>query len=91
MNLKLNSPTISIKGVGEKYKNLLNAVKISTVFDLLLHFPMFYIDFSKIKRELGFNITKTVPDGIKEIKDVIELGIISDPENQKYYNIPRKT
>jgi nucleoside-diphosphate-sugar epimerase len=47
------------------------------------------VDFSRIKNELGFGITKTVPEGIKEIKNILESGIISDPENQKYYNIPR--
>ena len=49
------------------------------------------VDFSKIKNELGFEITRTVPEGIKEIKNAIESGIISDPDDQKYYNIPRKT
>jgi len=44
----------------------------------------------KIKKELGFKITKTVPQGMKEIKDVLELGIITDPEAQNYYNIPHE-
>ena len=43
----------------------------------------------KIKRELGFKISKTVPEGIKEIKNILELGIIKNPEEQKYYNILR--
>lgn len=42
----------------------------------------------KIKNELGFKISMTVPDGIKEIKHIIEAKIIKDPDNQKYYNIP---
>ena len=29
-----------------------------------------------------------VPDGIIEIKRMIEEGLVQDPENQKYYNIP---
>lgn len=47
------------------------------------------VNFEKINRELGFKISKTVPEGIKEIKTVLELGIIQDPEDQKYYNILR--
>ena len=39
-------------------------------------------------KELGFKITMTVPDGIREIKRVIQENLIKDPENQKYYNIP---
>ena len=46
------------------------------------------VSFSKIKNELGFEISRTVPDGIREIKDIIEKGVIQNPENQKYYNIP---
>ena len=45
------------------------------------------VDFTKIKEELGFKITKTVPDGINEIKRVIESGIIADPYGQKFRNI----
>ncbi len=45
------------------------------------------VDFTKIKEELGFEITKTVPDGIREIKKVVECGIITDPYGQKFRNI----
>lgn len=48
------------------------------------------VSFSKIKDILGFEISKTVPEGIKEVKDIVELRIIADPEEQKYYNIPHK-
>jgi len=48
------------------------------------------VNFSKINDVLGFKITKTVPDGIKEVKEFIELGVIQNPEDQKYYNIPHK-
>ena len=46
------------------------------------------VNSDKIKRELGFQITMRVPDGVREIKRVITDGIIHNPENQKYYNIP---
>ena len=46
------------------------------------------VNCDKIKNELGFKISMTVPDGIKEIKRVIQENLIQDPENQKYYNIP---
>tara|TARA_Y100001958_G_scaffold155978_1_gene147677 strand:+ start:533 stop:1504 length:972 start_codon:yes stop_codon:yes gene_type:complete len=45
------------------------------------------VDFSKIKNELGFSISKTVPDGIKEIKKIVESGIITDCYSSKYKNI----
>ena len=44
----------------------------------------------KIKNELGFQISNTVPKGIKEVKEIIEFGIINHPEDQKFYNIPHQ-
>jgi nucleoside-diphosphate-sugar epimerase len=41
-----------------------------------------------IKRELGFSITKTVPQGIREVFDVVHLGVVANPDDQRYYNIP---
>ena len=45
------------------------------------------VDFTKIKNELGFEITQTVPDGIREIKQALDRGLISDPYNKNYKNI----
>jgi len=48
------------------------------------------VNCDKIKNELGFKISMTVPDGIMEIKRVILENLIKDPEDQKYYNIPHE-
>jgi nucleoside-diphosphate-sugar epimerase len=45
------------------------------------------VNFDKIKNELGFTITKKVPDGIKEIYTLVRSGIINDPFEQKFRNI----
>lgn len=45
------------------------------------------VDFSKIHDQLDFEITRTVPDGIDEIKYIIDNGFIQDPEDPRYYNI----
>jgi ATP-dependent DNA helicase RecG len=47
LKLKLHSPLHLIKGVGKRYLQIFTKNKILTVLDLLLHFPIFYIDFSK--------------------------------------------
>ena len=44
------------------------------------------VDFSKIKNILGFEISKKVPDGILEIKKIVESGIISDCYSDKFKN-----
>ncbi len=46
------------------------------------------VNFDKIKNELGFKISMTVPDGIAEIKRAVEEKLILNPEDQKYYNTP---
>ena len=45
------------------------------------------VNFEKIKDKLGFKITKTVPDGILEIKKIVESRIISDTYSNKFKNI----
>ena len=45
------------------------------------------VNFDKIESELGFTITKKVPDGIREIKNIMESGLIEDSFSQKFRNI----
>lgn len=45
------------------------------------------VNFDKIKNELGFTITKKVPDGVKEIYALVKTGIITDTFEQKFRNI----
>jgi len=48
------------------------------------------VNSDKIKQELGFEITMRVSDGIEEVKRMVQEGVIQDPEDQKYYNIPHE-
>lgn len=48
------------------------------------------VNFDKIKSVLDFRITRKVPDGIKEIINLIKLGFIVNPDDEKYYNIVKK-
>lgn len=45
------------------------------------------VNFDKIKKELGYTITKKVPNGVKEIYSLIKTGIVTDPFGQKFRNI----
>jgi nucleoside-diphosphate-sugar epimerase len=45
------------------------------------------VTFRKIREKLGFRITKTVPDGIREIRDLLAAGFIMNPDDPKYYNV----
>ncbi len=44
------------------------------------------VDFSKIRDVLGFDTSVTVPDGIREVREVLQLGLISEPDHKRYYN-----
>jgi nucleoside-diphosphate-sugar epimerase len=44
------------------------------------------VNFEKIKKQLDYKITRTVPVGIKEIHDIVKSGIISDPYAKIYSN-----
>lgn len=44
------------------------------------------VNFDKIKNDLGFHVLYRVPSGIIKIKEVIENGLIDDPDSQKYKN-----
>lgn len=45
------------------------------------------VNFDKIEKDLGYTITKKVPDGVKEIYALVNSGIITDPFGQKFRNI----
>jgi nucleoside-diphosphate-sugar epimerase len=45
------------------------------------------VNFTKIREQLGFKITRTVSDGIKEIIQAINDRFIINPDDQKYKNI----
>jgi nucleoside-diphosphate-sugar epimerase len=45
------------------------------------------VNFDKIKNELGYTITKTVPQGIDEIYKLVRSGIITDPFDKKFSNV----
>jgi len=88
----------NVFGVGdtrENYqKSMLAAELLKVVPDAQIKYvsktedPRDYrVDFSKIYDELGFRITKTVPEGINEIYRILKEGIISDPYSKSYQNI----
>lgn len=44
------------------------------------------VDFSKIKEMLGFNVTRKVPDGLKEVHNIVAQKLIDDPYSTRYKN-----
>jgi len=44
------------------------------------------VNFDKIKRELGFEITRDVPQGVREIAALVESGILGDYDSMEFRN-----
>jgi nucleoside-diphosphate-sugar epimerase len=44
------------------------------------------VSFAKIKRILGFETRITVEDGIREVRDALQTGLIKDPTGDRYRN-----
>ena len=42
--------------------------------------------FEKIKRELGFTASLTVEDGVREVVNTLRLGLIREPQHERYRN-----
>lgn len=45
------------------------------------------VNFDKIRERLGFQITKTVPEGVSQIYQAIRQGFFVDPDEGKYRNV----
>ena len=102
MVLALESPEEKVRtnvfNVGNTVENYTKGMIIAEVCKVVPNVKVIYVDsnedprdyrvnFDKIKNELGFTITKKVPDGIKEIYTLLKTGIITDPLAQKFRNI----
>lgn len=68
MILTLTSPVGNVKGIGEKYIQVLNQQGIFTVFDLLLHFPVYYIDLTSSSTELVVGEEGLFPIDVKSVR-----------------------
>ena len=44
------------------------------------------VSFSRIATSLGYKITKTVPDGVGEVAELVRSGIIRDPDDASHRN-----
>ena len=101
----LKSPTkkvaYNVFNVGDTQENYTKQMLVDEIKKVLPEAKIKYVDKNddprdyrvnsdKIKRELGFKISMRVPDGIKEVKQMIQEGLIKDPEDQRYYNIPHE-
>jgi nucleoside-diphosphate-sugar epimerase len=92
---KVKSNVFNVGSTEENYnKGMIIEEVCSVVPDVQVNYvesaedPRDYrVNFDKIKNELGYTITKKVPDGVREIYKLIKTGIVTDSFAQKFRNI----
>jgi len=88
----------NVFGVGDTTENYQKAMIAEEIIKIVPDAKIKYIkkdedprdyrvDFSKIKDVLGFEITKRVPDGLKEVYSILQNGLLINPYDKKYQNI----
>jgi nucleoside-diphosphate-sugar epimerase len=100
--LVLESPVEKVKAnvfnVGNTEENYRKGQIMEEVCKVVPNVKVIYVDssedprdyrvnFDKIKNELGYSITKRVPDGVQEIYKLLKSGIVTDAFAQKFRNI----
>jgi nucleoside-diphosphate-sugar epimerase len=92
---KVRANVFNVGSTDENYnKGMVIAEVCKVVPGVKVHFvdssedPRDYrVNFDKITNELGFSITKKVPDGVREIYTLLKTGIVTDSFAQKFRNI----
>jgi len=88
----------NVFGVGDTNENYQKKMLADIMSDIIPNAKIKYVkrdedprdyrvDFSKIKNELNFRITKTVPQSIERIYCLLKDGLLIDPYDKKYRNI----
>jgi nucleoside-diphosphate-sugar epimerase len=87
--------------VGDTRENYTKEMIVNEIFQCLRDTPRslvvyvqktedprdYRVDFSKIRSTLGFQISKRVPDGIRELSILLRQGVISDPDAARFRNV----
>mgnify|MGYP002138501654 FL=1 len=92
---KVRANVFNVGSTEENYnKGMIIEEVCKVVPDVKVHYvestedPRDYrVNFEKIKNELGYTITKKVPDGVKEIYTLLKTGVVTDSFSQKFRNI----
>lgn len=84
-NIGSTDENYQMKKIGELIKKLISDVEVTYATEIEDK-RSYNVSFDKVARILRFNTTKRIEDGIFEIKDAIEKGVIRNPNDPIYYN-----
>lgn len=99
LNAPIEKVAYNVFNVGDTGENYTKKMIVNEILNFLPNSKIKYVkknedprdyrvNCDKIKNELGFQISMRVPEGISEIIRLINDGIITNSEDQRYYNIP---
>jgi nucleoside-diphosphate-sugar epimerase len=85
-NIGSNHMNFQIADIGKKIKNIIPEVEVAEI--RVDEDPRNYrVSFDKFRDRLGFTCKKSLEEGIIEIKNVFEKGLISDYKASQYNNL----
>lgn len=85
-NVGSNEQNYQMSELGELIRKAIPGTKVNVVKDKEDE-RSYRVSFDKIRNTLGFTATKTVEDGVHEIKNAFDAGEIGDYRDAKYNNL----
>ena len=97
LNANKEKISYNVFNVGETHENYTKLMIVEQIKKILPNSKIKYVkrnedprdyrvSFEKIKNELGFKITKRVPDGIEEVIQAIKNNIFLNPDDRRFRN-----
>jgi nucleoside-diphosphate-sugar epimerase len=84
-NVGDNNENYQMRQIGEIIREIFPETNVE-VIEEVKDKRSYNVSFDKIRDVLNFKASKTIKDGILEIKEAIENGTIKDPDDPIYYN-----
>ncbi len=99
LDAPLKDVAYDVFNVGDTSENYTKQMIVDEISKVIDHPKIKYVEKNedprdyrvrsdKIKERLGFELSMKVPDGIREVKEIVQSGITANPDDQRYYNIP---
>jgi dTDP-4-amino-4,6-dideoxygalactose transaminase/nucleoside-diphosphate-sugar epimerase len=86
-NVGSNDANMTVRQLADHVAGVMDNVTVENVPSDLDR-RSYRIDFSKLAEVTGFQPSKTIDDGIREINDLLDSGAIPDHLDSAYYNAP---
>jgi nucleoside-diphosphate-sugar epimerase len=84
-NVGSNEQNHQIGTLGEMVADVFPGLEIETI-PQAPDLRDYRVNFDKIGRVLGYKVQWSIRDGIADIRDALEQGLIETPQDRKYYN-----